>query len=215
MDLRGNPGGVLSQAIKVADLFLKSGKILTTHGRHPSSQNEYVAGKNDILDGLPMVVLVNGESASASEIVAAALQDHERAIIVGTSSFGKGSVQSVNPLPNDGELILTWSRFVTPSGYVLHNLGVPPNICSIGIKTDTENLVFEALRSASEIATTLEAWRKASVEYKHERETLKSGCPPSPQKTIVDGKIAEKLILDNALYNQIIGLSSSIASAQQ
>ena len=162
-----------------------------------------------------MVVLINGQSASAAEIVAAALQDHERAIIVGTSSFGKGTVQSVSRLPNDGELILTWSHFVPPSGYVLNNLGVPPNICSIGIKSDAENIVFEALNRASEFAQMLEAWRTSTAKFKHERKSLKSKCPASSKKTEMDTRIAEELILDSSLYNQIIGLSSSLASAQQ
>ena len=167
------------------------------------------------MTGLPLVVLINGRSASASEIVAAALQDHLRAIIVGTSSFGKGSVQSVSRLPNDGELILTWSHFVTPSGNTLNNIGVQPNICSIGVKPEAENFVFEALKKASEFAKISETWRKDRVENTLERETLRRSCPASFEQKIMDTRIAEKLILDNALYSQIIGLSSTLASTHQ
>ena len=213
MDLRGNPGGVLSQAIKVADLFLVKGQILTTHGRHPSSRHEYLARANDILAGLPLIVLINGRSASASEIVAAALQDHKRALIVGTSSFGKGSVQTVSRLPNDGELTLTWSRFVTPSGYVLHNLGVPPNICSMGLDNNYENIVSEAVNMVAQFVRIKKAWREVGVDNKLEREALKQKCPASSKQREVDTIIAEKLILDSALYSRILGLSSSFASA--
>ena len=201
------------QAIKVADLFLVKGQILTTHGRHPSSRHEYVARANDILAGLPLIVLVNGRSASASEIVAAALQDQKRALIVGTSSFGKGSVQTVTRLPNDGELTLTWSRFVTPSGYVLHNLGVPPNICSMGLVNNYENIVSEAVNMVAQFVRIKKAWREVGVDNKLEREALKQKCPASSKQREVDTIIAEKLILDSALYSRILGLSSSFASA--
>ncbi len=214
LDLRGNPGGVLNQAIKVADLFLVEGKILTTRGRHPSSQHEYLASENDILSGLPIIVLMNGSSASASEIVAAALQDQKRAIIVGTSSFGKGSVQSVSRLPNDGELTLTWSRFVTPSGYVLHNLGVPPNICSISEHDNAESIVAEVLKNASDLIRLMVAWRKVSVDNKHARMALKQNCPVNTKLKRIDILIAEKLISDTTLYSRILGKSNSLASVQ-
>ena len=212
LDLRGNPGGVLSQAIKVADLFLVQGKILTTRGRHPSSQHKYVARENDILTGLPIIVLINGNSASASEIVAAALQDQKRAIIVGTSSFGKGSVQSVSRLPNDGELTLTWSRFVTPSGYVLHDLGVPPNICSISEHDTAENIVAEVLNNASDLVRLMAAWRKVSVDNTQARIELKQTCPGNTKLRRIDILIAEKLISDTTLYKRILGISNSLAS---
>ena len=124
IDLRANPGGLLKQSIKMADLFLSQGRIVRTRGRHPDSIQFYEASGDDLAGGLPMAVLMDGKSASAAEIVAAALQDSGRAVVIGTTSFGKGTVQTVIRLPNDGEITLTWSRFVSPAGYVLHGLGV-------------------------------------------------------------------------------------------
>lgn len=130
LDLRGNPGGLLDQAVAVSDLFLTNGPIVSTRGRHPESRQSYGAHEEDIAAGLPMVVLVDGRSASSAEIVTAALQDRGRAVVVGTTSYGKGTVQTVVRLPNDGELTLTWSRFHSPSGYALHGLGVMPALCT-------------------------------------------------------------------------------------
>lgn len=129
LDLRGNPGGLLERAIDVADLFLADGLISKTLGRHPRSLQRFEAQPGDIAQGLRMAILTNGASASAAEVLAAALQDHGRAVIVGASTFGKGTVQTVLPLPNQGEFILTWARLLAPSGYALHDLGVMPTVC--------------------------------------------------------------------------------------
>src|SRR5262249_52074259 len=120
LDLRGNPGGLLDQSVAVADLFMTDGPIVSTKGRNPDSVQFYRAAPDDILAGLPIVVLVNGGSASAAEIVAAALQDSGRAVVVGSASYGKGTVQTVLRLPNDGELTLTWAKLISPAGYTLH-----------------------------------------------------------------------------------------------
>ena len=128
MDLRNNPGGLLTQAIKVSDAYLDKGEIVSTRGRNPSDGERFNATPGDLTNGKPLVVLINGGSASASEIVAGALQDHRRAIIVGTRSFGKGSVQSVIPLRGDGAMRLTTSRYYTPSGRSIQALGVAPDI---------------------------------------------------------------------------------------
>lgn len=130
LDLRGNPGGLLDQAVEVSDLFINDGPIVSTRGRHPESRQFYNARHGDIAAGLPLVVLVDGRSASSAEIVSAALQDRGRAVVVGTTSYGKGTVQTVVRLPNDGEMTLTWSRFHSPSGYALHGLGVMPSLCT-------------------------------------------------------------------------------------
>ncbi|MAY45122.1 MAG: peptidase S41, partial [Rhodobacteraceae bacterium] len=114
LDLRNNPGGLLNQAIKVADAFLDKGEIVSTRGRHPEDGERFNAEPGDLIDGKPIVVLINGGSASASEIVAGALKDHRRAIVVGTKSFGKGSVQTVMPLRSDGAMRLTTARYYTP-----------------------------------------------------------------------------------------------------
>ena len=128
LDLRNNPGGLLTQAVEVADAFLDAGEIVSTRGRDPAAGERFNARSGDLVDGLPMVVLINGGSASASEIVAGALQDHRRAIVVGTQSFGKGSVQTVMPLQGDGAMRLTTSRYYTPSGRSIQSLGISPDI---------------------------------------------------------------------------------------
>ena len=128
LDLRNNPGGLLNQAIRVSDAFLEKGEIVSTRGRYSKDSERYTAKSGDLADGKPIVVLINGGSASASEIVAGALQDHRRAIVVGTRSFGKGSVQTVMPLRGEGAMRLTTSRYYTPSGRSIQALGVSPNI---------------------------------------------------------------------------------------
>ena len=128
LDLRNNPGGLLTQAISVSDAFLESGEIVSTRGRHAEDGERFNATPGDLIEGKPIVVLINGGSASASEIVAGALQDHRRAIVVGTKSFGKGSVQTVMPLRSDGAMRLTTARYYTPSGRSIQALGVSPDI---------------------------------------------------------------------------------------
>ncbi len=128
LDLRNNPGGLLSQAIAVSDAFLEEGEIVSTRGRYPENSDRYNARPGDLTDGKPLVVLINGGSASASEIVAGALKDHHRAIVVGTQSFGKGSVQTVMPLQGDGAMRLTTALYYTPSGRSIQGLGVMPDI---------------------------------------------------------------------------------------
>ncbi len=128
LDLRNNPGGLLTQAIRVSDAFLEKGEIVSTRGRDPADGDRYTATPGDLAEGKPLVVLINGGSASASEIVAGALQDHHRAIVVGTKSFGKGSVQTVMPLRGDGAMRLTTARYYTPSGRSIQALGVSPDI---------------------------------------------------------------------------------------
>ncbi|WP_226783146.1 S41 family peptidase [Oceaniglobus trochenteri] len=128
VDLRNNPGGLLTQAIRVSDAFLESGEIVSTRGRDPADSDRYNATSGDLAQGKPLVVLINGGSASASEIVAGALQDHRRAIVIGTKSFGKGSVQTVMPLRGDGAMRLTTARYYTPSGRSIQSLGVSPDI---------------------------------------------------------------------------------------
>lgn len=128
LDLRNNPGGLLSQAIDVSDSFLDRGEIVSTRGREAKISSRYNAKKGDLADNVPIVVLINGGSASASEIVAGALQDHRRAIIMGTKSFGKGSVQTVIPLGSQGAMRLTTARYFTPSGKSIQARGIVPDI---------------------------------------------------------------------------------------
>ncbi len=128
IDLRNNPGGLLTQAIKVSDAFLDAGEIVSTRGRKAQDSERFNATVGDLAQNKPIVVLINGGSASASEIVTGALQDHHRAIVVGTKSFGKGSVQTVMPIKGDGAMRLTTARYYTPSGRSIQNLGIAPDI---------------------------------------------------------------------------------------
>ncbi len=128
IDLRNNPGGLLNQAIMISDAFLEKGEIVSTRGRGPQDSDRVNAQPGDLAQGKPIVVLINGGSASASEIVAGALQDHRRAVVIGTRSFGKGSVQTIMPLQGDGAMRLTTARYYTPSGRSIQALGVSPDI---------------------------------------------------------------------------------------
>jgi len=128
LDLRNNPGGLLDQAVAVSDAFLEKGEIVSTRGRRPDETQRFNARPGDITNGLPVVVLINGGSASASEIVAGALQDHHRAVLLGTKSFGKGSVQTIIPLPGHGAMRLTTARYYTPSGRSIQAKGIEPDI---------------------------------------------------------------------------------------
>jgi len=150
LDLRNNPGGVLSGAVGVSDAFLNDGLIVYTDGRESDSQLRYDATAGDILDGSPLVVLVNGGSASASEIVAGAMQDHERAIIMGTKTFGKGSVQTIQDLPAGGAVKLTTSRYYTPAGRSIQALGIEPDIATQpGTWTRAEGNDFQPLSESN------------------------------------------------------------------
>ncbi|MBT4218444.1 MAG: S41 family peptidase [Rhodospirillaceae bacterium] len=128
LDLRNNPGGLLGQAVDVSDAFMERGEIVSTRSRQPEDTQRYNATPGDLADGLPIVVLLNGGSASASEIVAGALQDHKRAILLGTKSFGKGSVQTIIPLSGQGAMRLTTARYFTPSGRSIQAVGIEPDI---------------------------------------------------------------------------------------
>ena len=152
LDLRNNPGGLLSQAIKISDMFLDSGEIVSTKGRDKTDIKIFSAKKGDIIDGLPLIVLINKGSASASEIVSGALKDHKRAIILGETSFGKGSVQSIIPLTNRGALRLTTAKYYLPSGSSISEVGVSPDITvkekdkkEFRINTDTDNQLKYAI----------------------------------------------------------------------
>ena len=137
LDLRNNPGGLLDQAVAVSDDFIDQGEIVSTRARHPSDSQRWDAKAGDITGGLPIVVITNGGSASASEIVAGALQDHARAVILGQRTFGKGSVQTVIPLPGNGAMRLTTARYYTPSGRSIQGLGITPDIPVAATRTET------------------------------------------------------------------------------
>ena len=152
LDLRNNPGGLLSQAIKISDFFLENGEIVSTKSRKSSENRKWFAKKGDITKGKTLIVLINYGSASASEIVAGALKDHKRAILLGENSYGKGSVQSIIPLKNKGAIRLTVAKYYLPSGKSISEVGVSPDIeideefDDFKIKTETDNQLNYALK---------------------------------------------------------------------
>jgi len=152
LDLRNNPGGLLSQAVKISDFFLDHGEIVSTKGRKSRENRKFFAKNGDKIDGKPLVVLINNGSASAAEIVAGALQDHKRAVLLGESTFGKGSVQSIIPLRNNGAIRLTVSKYYLPSGKSISEVGIIPDIKieeesdDFLINTDTDNQLNYAIK---------------------------------------------------------------------
>jgi carboxyl-terminal processing protease len=152
LDLRNNPGGLLSQAIKISDFFLNNGEIVSTKSRKSSENRKWFAKEGDITNGKTLLVLINYGSASASEIVAGALKDHKRAILLGENSFGKGSVQSIIPLKNEGAIRLTVAKYYLPSGKSISEVGVSPDIeineleDNFKIKTETDNQLNYAIK---------------------------------------------------------------------
>ncbi|MCS6922624.1 MAG: S41 family peptidase [Elioraea sp.] len=179
LDLRGNRGGLLRQAIAAADLFLTEGVIAEARGRHPEASRTHRAAGPDLSAGLPLVVLVDGASASSAEVLAAALQDNGRAVLVGSVTTGKGLIQTVVPLPDESELHLTWSGLHAPTGYPIQGLGVLPDICtSLGPEATEQALRLFATGRRPEAASawrTVRDWTAASAELAR----LRDACPPA------------------------------------
>ena len=205
IDLRGNPGGLLNQSVAVSNLFLTEGRVVSTRGRHPDSHQYFEASGEDIAEGKPIVVLVDGNSASAAEIVAAALQDNRRAVVVGSNTYGKGTVQHVFPLPNDGELTLTWARFHAPSGYTLHHLGVLPSICT------------SLYRSADEVMQDLRTGRLPGIPVGRRNivkpddtkglDALRKTCPAREQENPIDLEVAMRLVSTPDMFASAVHLA--------
>ena len=208
LDLRGNLGGLLDQAISVSEVFLPEGPIVSTRGRYQASVQMSESHGGGVAARIPVVVLINGQSASASEIVAAALQDNGRAVLIGSTSYGKGSVQSVIQLPNDGELRLTWAKFYAPSGYPLQDLGVIPTICTSG-RSDGAPAILSGARDGQMIsATTLTAWRTADHTKQDRLTQLRQICPPDTKENVVDLDVARSVLADRALYARAVRIPS-------
>jgi carboxyl-terminal processing protease len=205
LDLRDNPGGLLDQAIAVSDLFIGYGPIITMRGRHPDSRQRFEATKGDIADGLPVVVLVNGNSASASEIVAVALQDSGRAVVAGTASYGKGVIQTVIRMPNQGELTLTSAQVYAPSGYSIDRLGVLPSVCTAVDSVAEPILAALKDRKVAPLPITLR--NSVTPEDMPLLDRLRSGCPARKTDEPVDVDVAIKLVENGALYRQALDLA--------
>ncbi len=206
LDLRNNPGGLLDQAVEVSDMLIEGGSIVSTHGRHPDSHQFFDASSGDEADGMPIVVLINGNSASASEIVAAALQDTGRAVVIGSNSYGKGTVQTVLRLPNDGELTLTWARFHAPSGYTLNDLGVLPTICTARDGADPDALI--AALGSDRLPPLPVVWRN-SVEHDDVAalKELRATCPVQRNEQAIDLELALDLLHNSTLYDRALRLA--------
>ncbi len=203
LDLRGSPGGLLDQAVSLADLFIPEGPIVSTVGRHPASHQYFAASGAGATARTPLAVLVNGSSASAAEIVAAALQDAGRAVVIGSSSYGKGTVQTVLRLPNDGELIVTWARLVTPSGYFLQTNGVVPTLCTVDLGDDERSFAAGLERVSALSAAGLPARPRAALDEGAWSE-LRRLCPARRTSPVIDLKLAEQVLADPKLYSEAL-----------
>ena len=200
IDLRNNPGGLLDQAIAVSDSFLERGEIVSTRSRRKEEHQRYNARPGDIVEGKPIVVLINGGSASASEIVAGALQDHKRAIILGTKSFGKGSVQTIIPIREQGAMRLTTARYYTPSGKSIQEIGVSPDIevKRVTLKAEDRN---KATREGDLRGALKNDNDKNSIDVKEPRRengNLKTPVGPNSKLDKTD-KTENKTIIDYQL----------------
>ncbi|TAN45598.1 MAG: S41 family peptidase, partial [Rhodospirillales bacterium] len=208
LDLRGNPGGLLDQAVRSADLFLATGRIAATRGRHPQSSVNHDATEGDLAAGIPIVVLVDGRTASGGEILSSALQDRGRAVVVGTATYGKGLVQTVIDLPNGGEIDLSWSRLHAPSGYALQGLGVLPNICTSG---NAANRGLNGLAAGeSGLAKTFAQWRTVATGNTGVRKSLRALCPPE-DGTAEAEEVARRLLSDRALFTKALAPTGAVA----
>ena len=215
LDLRGDPGGLLDQAVTVSDLFMETGQIVSTRGRHPESVQRYQAFPGDVAEGRPIIVLVDSRSASAAEIVAAAIQDSGRGFIVGTSSYGKGTVQTVIRLPNDGEITLTWSRFHAPDGYAIQDLGVLPLVCTSGLTGSVETALETWHTTSSQIASVKAQWRTVPPNDIPARSILRTQCPAEVRPdTSIDLQIAKSLLSNKVLYAQALGFTATTEAQQ-
>lgn len=203
LDLRSDPGGLLDQAVDLADLFLDSGTIITLRGRHPGAQQYYAARRGDIARGIPMAIILDGGAASAAEITAVALQDNRRAAVVGTVSLGKGSVQTLIRLPNEGEIVLTWSRAYTPRGAGLHGLGVLPDVCMSGEEASLSETIGRIFNGGALSAEASLGWNQPPADADG-LAALRAACPPQARPDhAVDLAVARRLVSDPDLLAQV------------
>ena len=206
LDLRNNGGGLLNSAIEVSDLFLEEGKILSIRGRNKKSTKEYMATPNSVNRNYPMVVLINGATASASEIVAGALQDQNRALILGTPSFGKGSVQTVETLRDGSGLKLTIARYYTPSGRSIQAKGIEPDIILKHKQIKPEDLMEEGLLKEKDLANHLEA---EPEKKKDSISNTQKSKPKTPETDFTIGPLSlEQLQTDNQVIRALEILNS-------
>ena len=202
LDLRDNPGGLLDQSVDVVSLFVKNGDVLRTVGRNPGAMQHFTATGNRAIETAPMAVLVNGGSASASEIVASALQDSGRAVVIGTSSYGKGTVQTVVRTSNDGELTVTWAQIITAGGYQLNTHGVVPTVCTSQQADSQANAARLLPASVSPIQPSLLRSRLSLDDQGWQH--LRALCPAEREKSSLDEFVATRLLDTPAIYHAAI-----------
>ncbi len=210
IDIRGNPGGLLDEAVKSANLFLNQGLILSTKGRHKDSFQDYNAKGDDITKNKPIAIIIDGKTASAAEIFAGALLDQQRAITIGTTSFGKGSVQTVIPLPNMSELAITWSNFYTPSGYNLNHLGVMPLICTSRYNNNHVNKIGAIISNIDYkiLKQNITKWRDSSTKAEENKNDLREICPAKNQRNLnLAYKIAKVILNNQQLYQKLLEIN--------
>ena len=202
LDLRDNPGGLLDQSVDVVSLFRSEGDVVSTIGRNPLSMQHFTVIKEHDVETLPLVVLINGGSASASEIVASALQDTGRAVVIGTSSYGKGTVQTVLRTENDGELTVTWAQIITPNGYFLNTHGVVPTLCTTGLDDSAASVGTLLSKLPSPVSATLARPRAALSEA--DWHTLRARCPAGHDGRGIDRLVATQLLDNATLYRSVL-----------
>lgn len=211
LDLRGNPGGVLDAIVEMGDLFMKGGGLFSTQGRHSNSFQYFSAKPGDITGGVPLVILVDGNTGSGSEILAASLQDSGRAIVVGQTSFGLGTIQTVLRLHNRGELAITWTEVQTNGGYWLNNRGVLPTVCTGSDKT--VSTILTALRAGDGILdrSTRTQW----IDPKDEAALAahRALCPPRSDGEDISLEVAKAILEEPGLYERILKLDQGSQAA--
>jgi carboxyl-terminal processing protease len=204
LDMRNNPGGLLDQAVSVAELFLESGVIATTNGRHPDSKQTFRSTASADFAGVPMVAVMNGRSASAAEILGAALQERGRAVLVGSMSYGKGSVQTVVRLPNGGELTLTWSKLYGPSGHTWNEVGVLPELCASKYADANGSLDRQVDAGVKTWRDAIARFHKVSRPTAMQIQEMRGLCPPVTDSSDKDLRLAERVLRDQPLYGRLV-----------
>jgi carboxyl-terminal processing protease len=200
LDLRGNRGGLLRQAVAAAEVILPRGIVAVTAGRDPEANHGFIADGTDLSGGLPTVVVVDGRSASAAEVLAAALADQHRAVVVGSATLGKGLVQSIAPLPDGGELLITWSRVLAPLGWPIQGLGVLPQVCTSVGETALRHQLDHLSHGVQDMAGALARHRAARAPIlASDILEIRNACPAAEGRDL-DLTAARRLLHDAPAY---------------
>jgi carboxyl-terminal processing protease len=200
LDLRGNRGGLLEQAVEAADILLPSGVVAYTEGRDPDADNIWRSRRGELARGIPVVLTIDGRTASAAEILTAALTDRGRAVAVGSSTLGKGLVQTIDPLPDGGELFVTWSRVLAPRGWPIQGLGVLPQVCTSLNEAALKRQLAALAEGQQPMQAAIEAERSARAPLSSERIlAIRNACPAAFGRD-ADLTTAQALIDNPAAY---------------